>query len=124
QAHRDAARPRLPLRTGTLGRLAPALRSILGGMRSVSQRLLICLTLLLLVAFGVMIYVLERTFHELALRSQREQLRGQMVALIASADLDEDGYILPSLPETEDRLRQPNSGMYAAVSDGGDAFWR
>src|SRR5687768_16778832 len=93
-------------------------------MRSVSQRLLICLTLLLLLFFGVMIVVLETSFRDTALRSQRALLEAQMVALIASAELDEDGFILPRLPESDDRLRQPNSGMYAAVSDGGDAFWR
>jgi two-component system sensor histidine kinase PhoQ len=93
-------------------------------MRSVSQRLLICLTVLLLLSFGLMIVVLESRFRKTAERAQRDLLEAQMVALIASAELDEDGYILPRLPERETRLRATNSGMYAAVSDGGDAFWR
>jgi two-component system sensor histidine kinase PhoQ len=93
-------------------------------MRSVSQRLLIGLTLLLLLFFGVMIAVLEARFRQIAENSQRELLRAQLVALIAYTELDEDGFILPRLPVDEDRLRRPGSGMYAAVSDGGDAFWR
>jgi two-component system, OmpR family, sensor histidine kinase PhoQ len=93
-------------------------------MRSVSQRLLICLTLLLLLFFGVMIAVLEARFRKTAESSQRTLLEAQLVALIASAELDEDGHILPSLPEDEGRLMLPGSGLYAAVSDGGDAFWR
>lgn len=93
-------------------------------MRSVSQRLLIGLTLLLLLFFGVMIAVLEARFRATAEAAQRALLEEQMVALIASAELDDDGYILPRLPENEGRLRMPGSGRYAAVSDGGDAFWR
>src|SRR5688572_29363637 len=93
-------------------------------MRSVSQRLLIGLTLLLLLFFGVMIAVLEARFRKVAENSQRELLRAQLVALLAYTELDEDGFILPRLPEDEDRLRRPGSGLYAAVSDGGDAFWR
>ena len=68
-------------------------------MRSVSQRLLICLTLLLLLFFGVMIVVLETSFRDTALRSQRALLEAQMVALIASAELDEDGFTIhPGTP--------------------------
>jgi len=93
-------------------------------MRSVSQRLLIGLTLLLLLFFGAMIGVLEASFRDTAQRAQRELLKAQMMALIASTELDDDGHLLPRLPEDDDRLRQPNSGVYAAVSDGGDAFWR
>jgi two-component system sensor histidine kinase PhoQ len=93
-------------------------------MRSVSQRLLIGLTLLLLLFFGVMIAVLEDRFRDTEERAQRELLEAQMVALISSAELDDDGHILPRLPESDERLRQPRSGIYAAVSDGGDAFWR
>ncbi|MDQ2639581.1 MAG: ATP-binding protein [Pseudomonadota bacterium] len=93
-------------------------------MRSVSQRLLFGLTLLMLIFFGVMIAVLEDRFRKTADRSQKELLQAQMAALISSAELDDDGYLLPRLPESEDRLRQPTSGMYAAVSDAGDAFWR
>src|SRR5690606_32147547 len=78
----------------------------------------------MLVFFGVMIAVLEDRFRKTADRSQKELLQAQMAALISSAELDDDGYLLPRLPESEDRLRQPTSGMYAAVSDAGDAFWR
>lgn len=93
-------------------------------MRSVSQRLLVGLTLLMLVFFGVMIAVLEDRFRKTAERSQSELLQAQMAALISSTELDDDGYVLPRLAESEDRLRLPTSGIYAAVSDAGDAFWR
>lgn len=92
-------------------------------MRSVSQRLLICLTLLLLLFFGVMIAVLEASFRDLAERSQRELLQAQMLALIGSADPDETGRIVPRLND-EARLTLPGSGLYAAVSAGEEPYWR
>jgi two-component system sensor histidine kinase PhoQ len=93
-------------------------------MRSVSQRLLICLTLLLLLFFGVMIAVLEARFRTVAERSQRDLLETQMMALIGSADPDEAGRLIPRLPETEARLMLPGSGLYAAVSVAGEPYWR
>jgi two-component system sensor histidine kinase PhoQ len=93
-------------------------------MRSVSQRLLICLTLLLLLFFGVMIAVLETRFRSLAERSQRDLLDAHMMALIGSAEPDEAGRIIPRLPETEPRLMLPGSGLYAAASVNGEPYWR
>jgi two-component system, OmpR family, sensor histidine kinase PhoQ len=94
-------------------------------MRSVSQRLLISVTLLLLLSFSLVAVVLEARFRRLAEHSLRELLDAQMVALIASAEPDERGHIVPRLPEAEIRLTTPGSGLYAAVSDGSaEPFWR
>ncbi len=92
-------------------------------MRSISRRLLVCLTLLLLLFFGVMIVVLEARFRALAERSLRELLDAQMVALIASAEPDAEGRIVPRLHE-EVRLGVPGSGLYAAVTSGEQVTWR
>jgi two-component system sensor histidine kinase PhoQ len=92
-------------------------------MRSISRRLLVCLTLLLLLFFGVMIVVLEARFRALAERSLRELLDAQMVALIASAEPDAEGRIVPRLHE-EVRLGVPGSGLYAAVTSGDQVTWR
>ncbi len=93
-------------------------------MRSISRRLLVCLTLLLLLFFGVMIAVLDGRFRMLAERSLQDLLDAQMIALIASADADDNGHIVPRLPEAETRLTVPGSGLYAGVSDAHGAFWR
>ncbi len=95
-------------------------------MASVSQRLLISVTVLLLLFFGVMAFVLDARFQHVALNSMRELLDAQMVALIASAEPDESGHIVPRLTDdAESRLTIPGSGLYAAVSEGGnDPFWR
>lgn len=93
-------------------------------MRSISRRLLICLTLLLLVSFGAMILVIEARFRVLAERSLREQLDAQLVGLIAAAESDESGRIVPHLPDPESPFAVPRSGLYAAVMEGGQVLWR
>jgi len=93
-------------------------------MSSISRRLLVCLTLLLLLFFGVMAAVIDARFRVVADQSLRELLSAQMVALIASAEPDEDGRIVPRLAEREGRLAVPGSGLYAAVSAGGQIVWR
>ena len=92
---------------------------------SVSRRLLISVTLLLLVFFGMMMFVLDARFRSIAESSLRELLDAQIVALIASAQTDDAGAVIPSLQDTEARLRAPGSGLYAAIHGiGGRVFWR
>jgi two-component system sensor histidine kinase PhoQ len=95
-------------------------------MASVSQRLLISVTVLLLLFFGVMAFVLDARFQHVAQNSLRELLDTQMVALIALAEPDASGHIVPQLrDDAESRLTTPGSGLYAAVSEGGDdPYWR
>jgi two-component system sensor histidine kinase PhoQ len=93
-------------------------------MRSISQRLLICLTLLLLLFFGVMIAVLEARFRATAERAQRELLEGQMLALVQSVDIGEDGQVTSDLADSEARLAVPGSGLYAAIRAGSHLLWR
>jgi two-component system sensor histidine kinase PhoQ len=94
-------------------------------MRSVSQRLLVSVTLLLLLFFGVMVAVLDARFRALATNSMRDLLDAQMVALISSAEPDDQGNIIPRLPDAESRLTTPGSGLYAAVSaDAQEPLWR
>lgn len=92
---------------------------------SVSRRLLISVTLLLAVFFGVMVALLDARFRDMAQASLRELLDAQIVALIASAETDDSGSMVPSLQIAEARLTTPGSGLYAAVhGSGGRMFWR
>jgi two-component system, OmpR family, sensor histidine kinase PhoQ len=94
-------------------------------MRSISQRLLISVTLLLLLFFGVMVVGLEARFQRLAEDSLRETLDAQMVTLIASAEPDSSGRIAPRLSDVDERLNTLGSGLYAAVSAGvAEPYWR
>jgi two-component system, OmpR family, sensor histidine kinase PhoQ len=93
--------------------------------QSVSRRLLISVTLLLLVFFGVTVAVLHARFRVVAEASLHDLLDAQMVALIASAEQDASGYVVPHLAEAEVRLATPGSGLYAAVrGSGGEMYWR
>jgi two-component system, OmpR family, sensor histidine kinase PhoQ len=93
-------------------------------MHSISRRLLVLLTLLMLLSFGAMIAVLDARFRTLAERSLRDLLDAQIVALIASAESDDSGHVVPRLQETEGRLLVTGSGLYAAVMDGQETYWR
>lgn len=92
---------------------------------SVSQRLLISTTVLLLLFFGVMAVVLDARFRSVAEDSLRELLDAQMVALVALSEPDMEGRIVPRLPVDDARLGTPGSGLYAAVTAGtAEPYWR
>ena len=94
-------------------------------MRSVSQRLLISVTLLLLLFFGVMVVVLDARFRRLAEDSLRELLDAQLVTLIASAEPDSSGHLVPRLSELDQRFTAMKSGLYATVAAGSaEPYWR
>src|SRR5512139_2712389 len=94
-------------------------------MRSFSQRLLVSVTLLLVLFFGVMVAVLDARFRAIAEDSLRDLLDAQIVALIATAEPDSSGQVIPRLQDAESRLATPGSGLYAAVQDdAGRLYWR
>ena len=64
-------------------------------MHSLSQRLLISVSIPLAVFFGVMMMVLDNGFRELADRSLQQLLDSQMVALIAAANRDPEVFDHP-----------------------------
>ncbi len=94
-------------------------------MRSLSSRLLVSVSVLLLVFFGATIAVLDSAFTEAGEQARRDILDGHLVALLAAAEPDDSGQLM--LPE---RLREPRfenigSGLYAELRDaGGEVIWR
>ncbi|MBT8086556.1 MAG: sensor histidine kinase [Gammaproteobacteria bacterium] len=94
-------------------------------MRSLSSRLLVSVSVLLLVFFGATIAVLDSAFTEAGEQARRDILDGQLVALLAAAEPNEAGEL--ALP---DRLREPRferigSGLYAELRDPDlDVLWR
>ena len=89
---------------------------------SLAARLFLASALLLPLALGITGWSLERA-HRLALDAAAgERLQLQVLALLAQADYD-GGLTLPLVP-LEPRLAQPNSGLYALVTDGsGEPLW-
>jgi len=94
-------------------------------MRSLSSRLLVSVSVLLLVFFGATIAVLDTAFSEAGEQARRDILDGHLVALLAAAEPDDDGDLM--LP---DRLREPRfenigSGLYAELRDTNNGvLWR
>ena len=94
-------------------------------MNSLSSRLLISVSVLLLFFFGATIAVLDRAFTEAGEQARRDILDGHLVALLAAAEPDDSGQLL--MP---DRLREPRferfgSGLYAELRElDGNVLWR
>jgi len=94
-------------------------------MRSLSSRLLVSVSVLLLLFFGATIAVLDTAFSEAGEQARRDILDGHLVALLAAAEPDDKGDLV--MP---DRLREPRferigSGLYAELRDvDGSVLWR
>lgn len=94
-------------------------------MSSLSARLLISVSLLLLVFFGATILVLESAFREAGEEAQRNILDGHLMSLLAAAEPNEAGGLEmpPDLPE--ERFASPGSGLYGELRDAeGRRVWR
>jgi two-component system, OmpR family, sensor histidine kinase PhoQ len=78
----------------------------------------------LVVFFGLTVFLLDLMFRHAAERSLREVLDAQMVALVAAADPDGPEQVTPTaLLDT--RFDTPGSGLYAEIRSGsGESIWR
>jgi two-component system sensor histidine kinase PhoQ len=92
---------------------------------SLSARLLVAVSLLLLLFFGITITLLHVAFRDAAERAIRERLDVQLIVLLAAAEADASGTI--TMPETlpEPRFSTPGSGLYGEiVTPEGERIWR
>lgn len=94
-------------------------------MSSLSARLLVSISVLLLIFFGVTIVVLDVAFRTASEQAQRDILDSQLMSLLAAAEPTDDGVLgmPPDLPEP--RFGTIGSGLYAEVT-GADSeeVWR
>ena len=68
-------------------------------------------------------FVLDRSFSASTVAAAEEQMRLVIYSLMGSAETEDGRIVFPELPEP--RLLQPESGLYAAVSElGGGQTWR
>lgn len=94
-------------------------------MYSLSSRLMISVSVLLLVFFGITIAVLDTAFTEAGEQARRDILDGHLVALLGAAEPNDASEL--ALP---DRLREPRfgqigSGLYAELRNAeSDVLWR
>lgn len=94
-------------------------------MASLSARLLLAVSLLLLIFFGATIVVLDSAFREAGEQAQEDILDGQLIALLAAADPDTNGELVMPLIMQEPRLGAFGSGLYAELRENADErVWR
>lgn len=93
---------------------------------SLRTRLLLAASAVLLVFVGLCGAALENAFRDSARDAQQERMRGLIYALLGAAEQDDAGRLALRVDELpEPRLRQPGSGLEAAVLDEtGAELWR
>ena len=93
-------------------------------MYSLSARLLVSVSLLLLVFFGATIVVLDSAFREAGEQAQEDILDSQLMALLAAAEPDDGTLAMP--PDMhEPRFGTIGSGLYGEIRDAeGEITWR
>jgi two-component system sensor histidine kinase PhoQ len=85
---------------------------------------MLSMSAVLVVFFGLTVFLLDMLFQRAAERSFRELIDAQMVALIAAADPDGPESVTPTAV-LETRFDTPGSGLYAEIrSASGESIWR
>jgi len=87
---------------------------------SLSARLLLSVSLLLVIFFSLTIVVLDSAFREAGEQAQEDILDGQLLALIAAAEPNESGELEMPLDLSEPRFSNLGSGLYGALTDESD----
>lgn len=93
--------------------------------KSLGARLVVTLSVLLVVCFGLTLTLLDFAFRDLSERSRRDVLEANVLALIAAVDFDSNGRLAPPGRLGEPRLETPGSGLIAEIrSADGTVQWR
>ena len=91
---------------------------------SLNLRIILSATLVLLIFISLTALTLERAFSDSAESALRDRMTSSLYALIAAAEVDESGLIMPT-DELDALLGLPSSGVYAYVtSHSGETLWQ
>ena len=94
-------------------------------MRSIHRRLLLAASLVLAGFLGATGLALDKAFRDSAEAAMQERLQSYIYALLAAADEDSEGGMVPPRDLPEPRFSKPDSGLYAIISrHGGDSLWQ
>ena len=94
-------------------------------VRSLRARVVLWVSVALVVLFAVTIAGLDVAFRNNSDRALLELLEAQVVGLIASADLGDDGELSLPVSNLDPEFQVANSGLYGAVFDtNGRAIWQ
>jgi hypothetical protein len=91
---------------------------------SLVNRLVLAMAAASVLLTGAAAIALDALYRDLALDSRRDVLDAQVIALVATAELDADGALAPA-SIAEARLATPGSGLYAEIrNERGEVTWR
>lgn len=94
-------------------------------MHSLHSRLLLAASLVLAGFLGATGLALDKAFRVSAEASMQNRLQSYIYALLAAADEDENGHMIPPQELPEPRFSKPDSGLYAVIAgDNGEPLWR
>jgi two-component system sensor histidine kinase PhoQ len=94
-------------------------------MHSLHSRLLLAASLVLAGFLGATGLALDKAFRVSAEAAMQDRLQSHVYALLAAADEDTDGRIIPAEELPEPRFSKPDSGLYAVISNHeGEPLWR
>jgi two-component system sensor histidine kinase PhoQ len=85
-------------------------------MHSLHSRLLLAATLVLAGFLGATGLALDKAFRVSAKASMQDRLQSYIYALLAAADEDDDGRMIPPQEIPEPRFSKPDSGLYAMIA--------
>ena len=86
-------------------------------MHSLHSRLLLVASLVLAGFIGATGLALDKAFHVSAEAAMQNQLQSHIYALLAAANEDENGHMMPPKELPEPRFSEPDSGLYAVITD-------
>jgi len=90
---------------------------------SLNLRIILSATLVLVIFISMTAVTLERAYVDSSESALRDKLTSQLYALMAAADVSDNGVTMPS-SELDALLGLPSSGVYAYVADqDGNAIW-
>jgi two-component system sensor histidine kinase PhoQ len=93
-------------------------------MHSIHSRLLLAASLVLAGFLGATGLALDKAFRVSAEAAMQERLQSYIYALLAAADEDSDGRMIPPQELPEPRFSKPDSGLYAVITrHDGEPVW-
>ena len=93
-------------------------------MHSLHSRLLLAASLVLAGFLGATGLALDKAFRVSAEAAMQDRLQSHIYALLAAADEDENGRMIPAQELPEPRFSKPDSGLYAIITrHDGQLLW-
>jgi two-component system, OmpR family, sensor histidine kinase PhoQ len=91
---------------------------------SLSNRLLIAVSLVLTAFLGLSAISLNNAFESSAKAEQKKRLKNYIYTLLTAAELDDKGRLRMSHDLAEPKFSIPNSGLYAQITSNGKIVWQ